>query len=97
MDFSEKAVAHAMHIILRCYEFKRQLPVDSTDYVTGIKEFIKSKQIDLQEEIKRKARMRRDVTDMRPYSYTIIYIVILYVYINRNSNFDTNTNSKCVC
>ena len=55
MDFSEKAVAHAMHIILRCYEFKRQLPVDSTDYVTGIKKFIESKQIDLQEEIKRKA------------------------------------------
>lgn len=52
---SEKAVASAMHIILRCYEFKRQLPVDSTDYATGIKEFIESKQIDLQEEIKWKA------------------------------------------
>lgn len=52
---SEKALAHAMHSILRCYEFKRQLPVDSTAYATGIKEFIESKQIALQEEIKRKA------------------------------------------
>ena len=31
---TEKAVANAMHIILRCYEFKRQLLVDGTEVAT---------------------------------------------------------------
>ena len=47
---SEKAVVNAMHIILRCYEFKRQLLIDGIDSAIGVRDFVESKQAELEGE-----------------------------------------------
>jgi hypothetical protein len=37
-----------MQIILRCYELKRQLPVDSTDVAAGVGDLIETRRIELE-------------------------------------------------
>jgi hypothetical protein len=40
---SEKAVANALHLVLDCYSFKRQLLVDVTNIAPVIRDFIEDR------------------------------------------------------
>lgn len=66
---SEKAVANALHLVLDCYSFKRQLLVDVTNIAPVIRDFIEDqeqeqqKQVQMEEYSKRQAVFGPEMED----------------------------------
>jgi hypothetical protein len=66
---SEKAVANALHLVLDCYSFKRQLLVNVTNIAPVIRDFIEDqeqeqqKQVQMEEYSKRQAVFGPEMED----------------------------------